>query len=646
MTKDLHIVFYDQFTSEEYIKLINQAKGNKYLLQYGLYEGESNFQDVSLIDTKEYSVVANDLMRNDLPEVIWGYAKSSSFINIKLIFEKIKLWWFLPFSEKSSLRVPIVEKIYQALIYEQLLSDIRFDKVYLYCEDKQINQIFSMVSLSNNVMLKLVGTNKSNQLIPVNYFFKSIFSNIKKSLYFFCSWLLIKVKTRAVKKDVFRGKKDAAILCSLYPAYFEENKPELLKESLFNDFPEELAKKNEAYIYISQNMYGISDILKVDFQELRQKKVVLLDEYLSLMDVVKVMTSFMSIVFVLVWALRKSKNESEYYGIQIDELFKEELLVEALSWSSVFNSLIAMYGINSFLNDNPGVNKVFYTFEYQPRERAILYGVDMTDKKINVFAVQANVMIKNHLNWFFCEDEIHNADNNITAIMPEYLCVYSKKDKDLFSIIEHKSNLKVIGGLRHNSYSKKSPKDINIKLFKKSHGFECFDNVLLLTLSVSKAESLFLLNLVFSVISSISQYFVIVKFHPLNNMSNELFSITSKYGVRDFKVINDDLSKLIAVSNIIVQPSSSVAVISIIMNKMPIILFDNTNFIPFTMRDYLDSAFFIKNATEFKSALNSCYTKDNNYLSKLETWPQLIRDLIDKNDGEASKRLYDFAYQE
>ncbi len=593
-------------------------------------------ENLKKIDISKYSNNASKIMREQLPEYFWKFSLKTNFIDIREIFSGNNLWWLLPLSEKSALRVPAVNKIFHILILKEVVNDNNIKSLTLYSNDKYIQELIISIcklrEISINVKSK---SNSSNKYKMLSY----IKLNLIRALYFFISWVILRTKYLKSSKKI--KNQYQFLLCCLYPSYFEfDLETGREKDTLFGKLSNYFESKNVKYACISQNMYEYKECFSLNIEDLANQNIFIVDGYIKLIDVFKIIFSFLNLWSVFLWNKKTLRENLLLNGINFSKLLINELNHEILAGDTIFNYLIMTYGLSGFISNNANIKHVFYTFEYQSRERAIESAIALIKKNIITYGIQSNTMILNHLNWFFCKDEVENVSHAYRAVLPNKLCVYSDVDYINFSKRVDKDKLYKIGALRHDSLKDESEKKYDIDVFKQENYIPNDLDMFLLALSVSRRESQYLLELVFSSLKN-KKIFLLIKFHPLNNMHDKLIAVAKKYKFENYKVFDSGLGMLVNLSTAIIQPGSSVAVYSIALNRMPIIFYEPSSNIPFSIRDYEKSAFFVRNKTELEKAISSCVVKDNHFFEKKSSWQEVISNLLDKNDGKASQRLYD-----
>jgi len=639
----LHVIFFNKSTPN---KIFIDATEDEEcaILEYGIKPINIDVKypkKYFVVDAKIHAENAAKIMREEFPKFIWNFAKDSKLIDVGVLDDNLKLWWLLPISEKSELRVPFIFKVYSSLVLDSVIND-NISEIVLHNGDEELHRIIQGICLAREIEFSSKFINDFEKNIN-DFRFVSLLKLFREYLRFLLLWSILKIKKNHhvnIKKE-----ENAVALCTLYPAYFEpDNNGYVTKDILFSDFPKYLLERGKGYYFLTKNMFGIKDTLGIDKDNLSEKKIVILDAFIKAVDLMKIFLFFKYIFDYQIWRFSSKNLKITFRNIDLTKIILNELDREVYQGQSIMDSLITVFGIKSFLNENLKIKKLLYTFEFQPRERAIEVGTKMSIKKPETYGIQANVMIRNHLNWCFTKDELNNKNKKYRAVMPDNICVYSNVDYDIFKRNIQSDMLNLIGPLRHNQLHNEQKQYFDLQKFKSLNKINNEENVIFLALSVSKEESENLIHMAFSCANKLEGLFVLIKFHPLNRMHEEVESCACKFGFTRYKIFSNKLSFLIKSSIAVVIPSSSVGVYSIALGKMPIILYTCTSFTPFALRDYPDTSFFVSTEKQLMESLISCVNKDRKYLEKKSHWPCMNNALLLDNDGKSNERLHDLLF--
>jgi len=637
------------WSRKEFLEIYSQTDNDLYCLQLGYMDPLLNHEGKQCqeLNAENYAIEATETMREIYPKFTVDISRKSRLIDLYVWKNQLSWWYLMPFSERSSLRSPLVQILYWFCIIDIALKNNKVSKVYLACDNGEYSQVLQTLCDKHGITNESVYcvSNESNS--RMRWLIRFAYGLLRRTTAVILKWLLLKY--HRFDKLIDRGSQSEArynILCTVYPTYYEHDNEGRLQETLFGSWGDYLQSKGHPVLHAAHMPLQFYDIKRQHREEAAANNIVIYDALLTFGDLLKVLFDYTFMLRYWRWKNSNSGQEMFFLGVDIQKLIFIELDETIYLKHAGSQDLQQCYGIKRLIEKLGGANSIQYTFEFQVRERAIELGLRLAGYDVASIGIQSNVMIKKYLNWCFLSEESEQSSldsyDPSLAPLPDYLAVCGQQDFHHFKNRFQEDRIAVTGSLRHSKLAIDAHSSIDNMEFRNEHNIPSNATIILITTSVSRQESLHLIELMFSSAAGLGDLFLAVKFHPMCPLENELVVIAQKYNFSSYKIFSSNLNYLIKASEATVLHATSVGVLAIALNSMPIVFHQPGNFIPYQLCDYPDSGFFFQDQDELKLALNSCLSQDMEYQNRRKEWPVVMETLFYRLDNSENHRLYDF----
>lgn len=617
------------------------------LIRLGKIQLSCSDNEVTVIDPEDYAIKASKRFQQDYPKFTTYVAWQTGLINLYLWEKQVSWWWFLPFSEKSSLRTPEIEFFYWICILELVLEDYEFSKISIATNELNLQPVLkdlcNKYKIPNYVIYHSCEyESKSPLLIAFMYGF--VYQFVTNAL----KWFILKCLQVDKLVDYRKIGTESVILHSYYPTSFVSNLGDSQLDNVYYGSWSDFLKQKKSKIVYATNLAFFIRVLhdwRQTRQQLKKNNIVILESLWSLTDFLKI---WLNVIFVYrYWMWRKCHGYTPllFRGVDVRSLVLQALDRDVFLKQEGRHSAGVCYSVKRLIDKLGGAKCVIHMFEYQPRDRSIAVGTYMAGRDIPVVGIQVGHMVFNYLAWLFPRIETQQLPNNSNpclALLPHYMIVYGATAYEVFKHRFQPDTVLLSGPIRYSQLVDEIDQSFDPDEFRQCYDIPAQATVFLLATSILYEESLLLIQNVLELMVTLSDVYLLVKFHPQRPLQKDLDRIAQQVGFINYKGFDMHLNNLIKVSKAVVLATSSVGIDAIALGCMPIIKTHPGSFDLNPLRDYPEAAFFYQNKTDLKLALEFCVSEEEPYQQCKAHWPKVIEDLFYKRDGLENERLYRF----
>ncbi len=604
---------------------------------------------VTILDPEDCVTEAASRLRRTYPDFTMRVSRETGLIDLYIWQGQISWWWFLAFSEKSSLRTSLIELLYWFCILEIILERYTIATVHLATDDVDYGCVLQALCKKHRVLLgdihllaqKPISGSKLI-LISLHRFVRAVLSRGLK-------WLTLKwLRLDSLINYEAIGTK-SAVFCTFYPKFFEQRgDTDFLDEKLFGTWPRYLAHTGHPTVYAANTALNFKQIMgraKMLRRHVACNNLAILESFWSLADLLKITLDFTFLWRYWRWRKRHADVPMLFQGVDIHRLVLRELDQDVFVKQEAPNSVGLSYATKRLIEKLGGASCVSYTFEYQPRERAISVGVHMTAKAIPIIGFQISIFSFNHLPWFFPKEETRQLPTGQhdarLAPLPDYVVAYGLSDYRVFKERFLPDTVILAGPIRYTQLAQDVRTGIDTDAFRQMYSIPDDAALFLVATSIIRAETLRMMHMTLKVVAALPGVYLLVKFHPHRPLHQELAEMTENVGFSNYQVFDSDLNTLIKASKVVILATSSVGIDAIALNCMPVVFYRSGNFEPHPLRDFPKAAFFCQDEAELKAALEECLREGELYQRRKAHWPRVIESLLYRLDGRENERLYE-----
>ncbi len=564
--QDIEAVYLYPLTSK--VSFINEIKGV-------LYDKKIRVEvlNTSIIINQSADEIRNPYIKfiAELPERLRIKGR-----NLKEFFatpDKVtSLWWFSLVAEKNTIKSDSFNKL------AQLHSIIKFAKkidvgsiVYGATCNRLKNSLISYLH-SNAIKFQQIPTENPRTLKEILRDFRGVFSlsHFLFALYhlyiFLSKTTVIKKKLRNIRKE--KTLKSPIIIITHYPNIdIEAARKGIFKNKYYPLLQEELERKGRDIVWIA--VYVQNNSIPFDRAISYAKNFVingynfyLLDEFLDFKSLLSVAQTFLLSCFKF---LKIRKKIPELHFLEGEDYNFFPLLKE--EWYSSYVGSVAISGIiqyerfkNMFGKHHFG-DKCLYYFENHAWEKAMVCARDYARINLKLFGYQHATVTKMLLNYFNHESE--TSEEKVSFPMPKPDKIICNGDISFNYMRESgwsRNRLTIAEAIRYNSLRG----DIS-NFWKK-------DNIVLVVLSLSIAESCSILTTVLQGLEDGKKLKVWIKTHPFLRVEEVLKKLDIDFKDFPFEIKNVHIEEILAKSKVVIAGESSVAIEALAFGCRVIIL--------------------------------------------------------------------------
>lgn len=613
-----------------------------------LYINRDKFDRINslnTVDVGKFAEHAQEKIRKFIPDFIYEFPKKKvgNGKSIKEIFhfKNINFWWFNKMAEKGALGTPFIKTMYYLELIRNVVLAKEYNEIWLEIKD---DSILKLLKNNQNILPRLIIIGKPGKE-PVNgkKFYLKLFYNIfLYQGFYLCRFLLLKgFRSRIKIKD------HSILFFTFYPYFWNKSSKNSMTELFFQSLP---ARLNEQHpiCYITWLSLGLRDLWSKRsklINDFKYENIVPIETYLSLKDFLD--TFFISAYYILMVLKfrRRIMNtiREQYEGYNITNIILNEFN-QCLATHEIITCVLMMKACSNTIGQNK-INALIYRVEFQPYERAIIYGAK---NNCTTIAFQHQALARNHLQYFFPKEEISsyykNKNDPDNLPLADYYMVAGEYP---FGVLLNsgfpREVLNICGPVRYANLVEYLKKKDDKNYIRKKYGYSEKDKIFLIASPVTKEE---VFSLMLSLCQVMNEYeeniLFLLKSHPVVKFDEEIVKIIDITSPdMKYRILPDDinLNDYLSLSDALILTGTTMGIEAICLGVVPILFENDSSFSLNPLLEIRDSCFCVRNAQELKQAIISVIN-DREEVEKIRrNWPNAIKKLFYDTNEDPNMRF-------
>lgn len=604
-------------------------------------------KDETWLDPRFHAAFANAKLREMYPQFLHEFSKSTGLLDITVLQNSASLFWFLPISEMSLMRNPLIDKLYALLVLEQELLSHPYSILTFASDDPLLMQPISDLAMRYGVKLEKIDSSSHPHSVYKNkagLILQWWGGGIRDLAY----WILFRLLNWGGTRDL-SGSNSRAVGLTIYPTLWEQtaSSGELQNRAL-GDWPDILRQHDMETVYAAIPSMRLKNFFRDYFKgraDTKKNSVIFIHSLVKLFDV-------FSIYLRLGWGRKLAKwlgllraSPVMFNNINISALLHREMLQEI--WSpSIIQCLMVAQASACLIKQLSLISCSFYPFEFQPIEKAFTVGSKLADKKLPVLGLQTSIIGRAHLGYQFMHQQVGVIGEILPpfAPLPDYVASYGTITHAALTERLGSDRVVLTGPIRYPYLRIDSAEDRAVaKLewkdrLKLDHG----TMLVLLALPSIKQEAQTILDWAIDIGKEFPQIFFLVRFHYWVPLADDMRRRAEKARFDRYHIPSSGLHELLLASQVIVTGTSSVGVEGMISGCMPV-CYQTTGRYDFgRVQDVAEGAYFFSSKLELQQVMEKCLACEKDYEMRRAQWPLLIERLVYGLDGKSGARFYDW----
>lgn len=595
---------------------------------------------------------ALEKMRNHYPQfanqIIRQPIKNGVSLLQLLSLGKGSAWWFTDTAEKSPLRTPFLNQLYNLAIVDEVLSTCKWDEVRL--------------SLTDPVLEETIESEIQKRRIPIetdrppgpSLSQRKWQSRVKGSFWvrFLVLRVMLMVQTLGNRGALWLlgvgrptpGKTPAALVFSRYPVLYSAPFSDAPRERNLGSLIPRLRRSGPVWQVVLLTLWP--------WQLLRRASEIRLAfaaEQILPLPIFNTMKEWFAVFFgpTLIfrlwryWRLRPSLK-ADFCSWDVTPLWRAEL-DRNLTGPELLSNLLLVSAIQKLARRYSPAS-IIHPSEFQPMERAIWAGLKGTQTRSVAF--QHSTVSSNALSYFFAEGEIQEAlsgEDRLAAPLPDYYLTTGDWPLEVMRQAGYPANRSaVVGAVRYNELVVESQQ--NKSAIRRRLDLPAQGKIVLVTTSSDRADSTALLESLAACIPSLADSFLFLfRSHYHLRIDTEVEQMFAMLAPEYRRTIDVDINlhDYIRASDAVVLTNSTTGLEAIALGCPPVI-FDIRAIVNIgPLGDLREAALFAHTPKGLAEALQAAL--DPTVLARLKAaWPAALSRTFHALDGHADKRFVAF----
>jgi hypothetical protein len=576
--------------------------------------------------------------------------KGTSLLEL-LSFGEGSVWWFTDTAEKSPLRTPFLNKLYNLTVVEKILSRDCWNQIRLCLDDRVLAECIESGLRQRGLPVEVLPLKRPP--FSVRYYwlrvksdcfwFRLIALRVMFAIQTIGNWItLLALGMR--RKSVM--KPPTAVIFSGYPALYSNPYSRHPRERNLASLIPPLRQRGPLWQVVLLYLWP--------WQLLRRRSQIssaFAEEQILPLLMFNTMKEWLGVFFGPALLSRQWKYgrlrfnlKAYFYNWNVSSLWRAEL-DRALTSPELLSNLLLCSAMRRIARTyHPRI--VIHPCEFQPMERAIWAGLKGTETRSVAF--QHTTVSSNTLMFFFAKSEIQKAlsgEDKLATPLPDYYLTTGDWPLEIMRDAGYPAERSaVVGAVRYNDLRVDSGGDREKAAIRRQLGLPVIGKIVLVTTSSNRADCMALLEMLAAAIPYLEDSFLFL-FRPhyhlrIESEAPEMFAMLAPEYWRAIDV-DVPLHEYLRASDAVLLTNSTTGLEAIALSCPPIV-FDNRSILNIgPLGDLRDAALFAHTPKGLAEAIQAAL--DPATVDGLRSaWPAALSRTFHILDGRADTRFLDF----
>jgi len=599
-----------------------------------------------LIDPEAFRAEAAERLKTDYPDFMLRFAVESGLADLYRWQGSISWWWFTGFSENGELRVPMIPQLYWLLVIAAVLRTHPATRICFATDDPALAESLRELVRSRGLEVDEFQVAPDGPPIrPLSW--RTLLScRLRHGAVQWVNWLILRaVGLRRTARELAAHPAERVIFYSRFPVLWQLG--ERWRAHTYGRLPESVKVRGYAIVHASVLSLGPRGLLQ-ELRRVRQTRahgVVLLESLWSLQDALRVALTVGPVKRYFTWREQQAQRPIRFHGIDLRPMLLRDLDREMVSGEFAMDLGIVL-GMRRLVRELGKIRCVFHTFEHQPMERALWFGVKAARSHLPIVGLQASIFTSNHLGWLFPSPEARErlvTHERISSYpLPDVLATYGANAQEAWRVRMDPQQVVLVGPVRYPDLRLDGAAPDAGAAFAQRHGLQADAEYVLVAGTSVREETHTLLEEALHLAREDPRVFLLIKFHYHCRLTKELEAMARQAGVSRYRVFDSDVHELIRASCAVLTGVSSTSFEAIVLDTMPLVYLSPGSFGPNRMLDIPEAFFFWTRYDQLLAAFRECLSKGPEYQRRTRHWPNAIEQMFYRLDGQADARLCKF----
>ncbi len=561
-----------------------------------------------------------------------------------LSFDEGSQWWFTESAEKSPLRTPFINQLYNLAVIDEALSHGAWDKIRISLSDRVLGECIESGIRRRGVQFEvcLLAHNSLSNRVKSSFWFRFFALRMVMGAQAFGNRLVLSMMR--ARKLLMNNSPDVVVY-SRYPVLYAEpfSNP---RERNLGELIESLGCFDQVWQVVLLNLWPW-EILQHYFEVRRAFSEAQIVPLLLLSTISDLLMAFSGVSLLgPCWKYRRLRPEvhARFGDWDVGPAWRSEL-DRSLTGVELLTNLILFRAMRRLaITYHPRV--VIHPCEFQPMERAIWSGLQPTETRS--VAVQHTTVSSNTLMYFFAKNEIRDAlsgENKLATPLPDYYLTTGDRPLEIMRDAGYpESRSAVVGAVRYNELRVEAWSSEEKASLRRKLGLPTTGNIVLVATSSDLSDSMALLESLKEAISHLpaaTTFLFKSHYHCRVEIDVARLFVTLAPENRRIIDVDADLHSYLRASNALVVTNSTTGLEAIALGCPPVV-FDNCAILNIgPLGDLRDAALFAESPKELAEAIKAAL--DSGTLDRLRrVWPSALRRTFHALDGKALTRFMNF----
>lgn len=608
------------------------------------------------IDLAPFASAACRRVRQDYPIDLYRFARESGLLDLPGWLGRVTAYWFAPLSEKSALRAPLIEQLYELCLVEAVIQSLRPNEMRVATFDDAMFRGLRDIGRRYGVRVETTaaGPPQDGRRRRAQGW-RSGFSRLSRNLRSLVrtrlgllarewrTWWRLRRQAAEVMDRLEKSGRPLAVFYTRYPVLWEFPRDGLPRERNVGTLPEFLKRAGYDIVYaavLSEPSGAVADV-RILRAEARRLGIVFLESLVSFQEFVGSYLDVSLLVRYLRWRWSHRRGLSAVFGgLDVCDLALRQCDRDFLSAGEILGNYARAYAYERFARRyRPAI--VFHPFEYQPMERAVYAGVKSGYARTVVVGLQTGMFSSNRPSWYYGDGEVSMPGAlpaGHASLFPDYLSVYGSLARSVFESQCPPERILATGPIRYPDLGPEAGRAESVAVL---------DGVpegiwILLGGSIDRDETLELMRAGVELAEKYPEAFLLIKFHHHNPMHTEWARMAEQTGCDRARVFEVDLRMLLRGARVALLGSSTSLVVEAISHGcMPVVLQSPERYAFGCAVDVEDAVFICADRTALVDAVGQCIAQAQGWRDRCRHWAIALERLASPLDGRQNERLFE-----